>query len=338
MISSLSRDELYFRHQLSHEQIDDILGENLAAGLPGAKAQHLHKLNTFLEISDLFFREGIPFIPQKGPVLSFRIYCDPLVRIYTDLDFLVDAERIPVAFRVLSHLGFRSTSYVFPGDECRQKLLMQHVNELYLWNPDLETGIELHWKLFNGFTAGRRGLTKVIQDNTITLKFGGRDFTVLNPELELLYLVIHASLHGWNRLKWLVDVRELLRKFDIDGMKFASLVQQFRAQNPVATCNELLKEYFPGTKLLPSVSRAPAGMVRFALRQIRKPDGQKDMREFLGFFVNSWRAFPGIRYKVDLLKSNLFATDLASVPRMPCSALAFYLVSPFWKMSRGFRG
>jgi len=74
MISSISRDELYFRHQLSHEQIDDILGEKKAGKVPEAKAQHLGKLNTFLEVSDLFDRERIPFIPQKGPILSFRIY------------------------------------------------------------------------------------------------------------------------------------------------------------------------------------------------------------------------------------------------------------------------
>jgi len=337
MISSLSRDELYYRHQLSHEQIDEILGEKKAVSFPEAKAQHLLKLNTFLAISDLFFREGIPFIPQKGPVLSFRIYGDPLVRTYNDLDFLIDSERIPEAFRLLSKGGFRASSYEFPEEECRRALLMRHVNELYLWNPDLETGIELHWDLTGVMLPGQAGQSGIIEENSTVLGFEGRDYRVLNQELELLFLVIHGSLHGWNRLKWLLDVRELLRKYDTDEVRFEGLVRQFNARRPVAVCNELLKIYFPGTKLLPSACRAPAGMVRFALRQIGKPDRPKEMGGFLGFFINSWRAFPGTGYRFDLLKRNLFATDLASVPWIPCSAIGFYFLSPFRKLSRGFR-
>ena len=69
-------------------------------------------------------------------------------------------------------------------------------------------------------------------------------------------------------------------------------------------------------------------MVRFALKQIRQPESAKGMAEFLGLFRNSWRAAPGMGYRIDLLKRNLFATDLASASWMPCSSLAFYIVSP----------
>ncbi|HAX94844.1 MAG TPA: hypothetical protein DCY25_13090 [Bacteroidales bacterium] len=338
MISSLSRDELYYRQQLSHDQIDDILAEKRAAEFPESKARHLGKLNAFLEVSSLLENEGISFIPQKGPVLSYRLYGDPLYRTYNDLDFLIDADQIPGAVRLLIDNDFEFFSYTFPEKKCYRELLFRHVNELCLWSPSLDAGIELHWRLVNGRLSGHIKDEQLIRENSMALVFHGREFKILNNDLELLYLVIHGALHGWKRLKWLLDVKVFLQKFESDELRFAELVRQFSAGRPVAVCNELLKIFFPGTKLLPSTYKAPAGMVRFALQQINQPDGEKGMAEFLGFLRNSWRAFPGMGYKIDLLKRNLFATDLANASWMPCSALAYYIVSPFQKLIRGFRG
>ena len=337
MISSLTRDELYYRHQLSHDQIDDILGEKRSGEFPESKAQHLGKLNAFFQVSDLLVKEGISFIPQKGPILSFRLYGDPLYRVYNDLDFLIDASEIPRAAEVLLNHGFQFTSYIFPDSVCHRELLLRHVNELYLRNPSLEAGIELHWDIVGGKLPGFSGQKQLIHQNSSVLRFQGRDYQVFDKELELLFLVIHGALHGWKLLKWLLDVSVFLEKCEIDEERFTGLVQQLSAHRVVAVCNEILKIYFPGTKILPSKGGPPDGMVRFALRKIRQPLREKGVAEFLGFFWNSWRAFPGMEYKIDLLKRSLFATDLASASWMPCSAIAYYVVSPFWKIGRGTR-
>jgi hypothetical protein len=338
MISSLPRDELYYRHQLSHDQIDDILGEKRSGEFPESKAQHLCKINAFLKVTELFEKEGISFMPQKGPILSYRLFGDPLYRTFVDLDFFVAEDQIMPAVDLLLKNGCRTPFYTLPLKNCHRKLLFKHNNEIILLNDGWSVSVELHWSLHNCKILNEEDSHRILNENERSVFYEGRRFRVFSEELELLFLVVHGTLHGWSRLKWLLDVKVLLEKFEIDELRFAELVRQFSAGRPVAVCNELLKIYFPGTKLLPSKYKAPAGMVRFALKQISQPDRKKGIGEFLGFFRNSWRAFPGMEYKIDLLKRNLFATDLASASWMPCSPLVFYIVSPFWKLVRGFRG
>ena len=337
MISSFTREELYYRHQLSHQQIDDILGENKSGKYPESKAQHLSKLQAFLKVSELFEKEGIRFIPQKGPVLSYRLYGDPLYRSYNDLDFLISEDLISSVATLLLKNGFHTPFFRLPDDNCHRQLLFKHVNELFLYSSDMETGIELHWNLFNCIIIKPEEYNSLLRGNETGIQFEGRFYTVLEKELEILFLIIHGGLHGWNKLKWLVDIVVFMQEYQIDESKFLSLTQQLKAQRLVAVCNELLKVYFPETKLLPLTTRAPRRMVRFALRQVTRPDKEKSVADYLFLFRNSWQAFPSLRYRLNLLVSSMFATDLACVKWMPCSAVAYYIVSPFWKLWRGFR-
>lgn len=337
MILSLTREELYHRHQLSHQQIDDFLGDNKSGEYPESKAQHLSKLHAFLKVSELFEKENIKFIPQKGPVLSYRLYGDPLYRAYNDLDFLISEELISRAAILLLKNGFQAPFYCLPEDECHRQLLYKHVNELFLYSPALDTGIELHWNLFNGRVIKQEDYNHLLSANKTEIQFEGRSYTIFENELEILFLVIHGGLHGWSKLKWLIDIVVFMQKYQINKEQFSSLAQQLNAHRLVSVCNELLKVYFPGTLLLPSTTKASHRMVSFANRQITKPNKEKSITDFLSFFRNSWQAFPGIRYKLSLFRNSIFATDLAGSYWMPCSAVVYYVVSPFWKLFRGFR-
>jgi hypothetical protein len=337
MISSFSREELYHRHQLSHQQIDDFLGENKSGEYPETKAQHLNKLSAFLRVTELFEKEGIEFIPQKGPILSFRLYNDPLYRSYNDLDFLVNADILSSAAELLIKNGFETPFSDLPEDDCHRQLLYQHTNEIFFYSQEMETAIELHWNIFDIGIISPPDYNSLLNENKTEIQFEGHKYTVFAKEFEILFLVIHGGLHGWNKLKWLADIVIFLQRTIIDEKKFLFLTRQLKACRLVSVCNELIKVYFPGTKLLPATREAPGRMVRFAFRQINRDDQKKTFFSVLSYFRNSWCAFPGIRYKLNLFGQTLFATDLASVKRMPCSAFAYYIVSPFWKLWRGFR-
>jgi hypothetical protein len=339
MNSAFTRDQLYYRHQLSHQQIDDWLGENRCVQFPESKARHLGKLNEFLDIARHFTQSGIDFIPQKGPILSYRIYNDPLYRLYNDLDFLISTENIRKAIDVLGQQGYNTPFYNFPSDDCRRKILYKHVNELFLYNPEKDSGIELHWTLFTGSSENGTSFKQLIDSNNTKTSFQGQQFTVFTIELELLYLIIHGGLHGWEKLKWLVDIKELLLKYEMDETIFQKLAKRLSAFRMVAVCNELLKIFFPDSLLLPSPKTAPKPLVNFALQQIKREniDDKKSIPEYLKIFRFTLFAFPGLRFKIKTLKSMIFATDLVSKKWIPCSSLVYYLVSPVWKLWRGFR-
>ncbi len=337
MISFPGREELYFRHQLSHQQIDDLLGENRSAEYPGSKAQYLSHLNAFNVVNSLFESEAIEFIPQKGPVLSYRLYGDPLYRAYNDLDFLIREENITRAVELLLRNGFHSPYYRFPVDNCRRKILFRHTNELFLRSPALDAGVELHWSMFNAKITSTAEHDRLIEENQRTISFSGKNQTVLKEELELLFLIIHGGMHAWGKLKWLLDIVVFLEKCPLDHGTFLSLTRKLKAQRMVALCNSMLIRWFPGTRLLPSEGKAPLFLERFAERQASMPDRKKSVKEQLAFSGFLWSAFPGAGYKLDLVKRNLFATDLADSRWLPCFAPAFYMVSPFRKLIRGFR-
>jgi hypothetical protein len=337
MITSLDREELYLRHQLSHQQIDDLLGERKANGFPESKAQHLSALTAFSTVTGLFESESVDFLPQKGPVLSYRLYGDPLYRVYRDLDFLLREEDVARVAEVLTANGFLSPVYRVPAGRCRRRILFRHVNELYMYSPALDAGIELHWSMFNARLTTKSVHDRMVIDNTTVISFSGRDYSILKEEAELLFLVIHGGLHAWSRLKWLVDIKVFLERIDFSGERFLSLARQLNVQRLVGLCNTMLAYWFPGSRLLPSDDVAPAGMVRHALKQIKSPDRKKSLQDNLSLFGFAWQAVPGSGYRADLIARNLYATDLASAGWIPCFAPAYYLVSPVWKLIRGFR-
>ena len=337
MINRIPREILYHQHQLSHQQIDDLLGEKQSADYPESKAQHLGKLALFNEVSDLLTSADIGFIPLKGPVLSYRISGDPLYRAYNDIDFLVDRTLVPKVVELLLNKGYTSPYYEFPESNCRRKLLFNHFNEIYLYNPLLSAGVEVHWTLFPTRITGEVKISQIINGHMIRQDLGTRSFRVFSNELEILYLVIHGGLHGWGKLKWLADIYFFSSKYGIDKQKFIQLTVRLRAERLVSACNDLLNEYFPGSVLLPSVRENGSTTITSMARKMIGNTGEKTLRSFISQYLLSWYAFPGIRYKIDLIKHLFFASDLAANLRIPCVPLLFYIISPFWKLFRGFR-
>lgn len=337
MIPIPGREELYTRHQLSHQQIDDLLGENRSAEFPESKAQYLPFLNAFRVVSELLEGRGVEFMPQKGPILSYRLYGDPLYRAYNDLDFYIRADRIADAVDLLMRNGFHSPYYRFPVSGCRQKLLFRHTNELFLQSTVLEAGVELHWSMFNARLTSPEEHDRLINESKIELVFDGRRYSVLKEEAELLFLVIHGGLHAWSKLKWLVDIAVFLERCPFDKDRFLELTRRMRAGRLVSLCNKMLVSRLPGSRLLPSEESVHAAMERFAVRQSVRPDHKKSAGESLATLMYALRAFPGAAYRSDLIRRNLYATDLADSGWIPCFAPAHYAVGPVWKIYRGFR-
>jgi hypothetical protein len=69
---------------------------------------------------------------------------------------------------------------------------------------------ELHWQLTN------RGLLPLSFDDLWrrrrTFGVGGHDVTAAGDIHELLHVAVHASVHGFYRLGWVVDVARLIRQ------------------------------------------------------------------------------------------------------------------------------
>ncbi len=303
MINHLTRHELNYRHQLSQEQIDAFLGENEAAELYGDKALTLKKLKGFLEVTDALRAAGIGFIPLKGFVLSQKIYGDPSFRFTGDVDLLLEPADIEKALSVMEKLGFVPSLFPWPSGEKQKQRLIGFRNQFALENPATGLDVELHWRLFYYPILPSGETDRIVKENLSTIAFQGRTFQVLNPELDLLFLLIHGGMHGWRRLKWLVDVHEIARQKLFDEKRFSALVATFRAERMVGLYNELIKSWFNPCYTLPDLGKTTTFLLQTAQKKISDPrEGEyHSLSSLLGYFRFVITAFPGMAYKRRIL-------------------------------------
>lgn len=153
-----------------------------------------------LRLLDALAVRGIPTVALKGPALGTALYGDLTLRPYGDLDLLVPETRLNDAEQVCRTLGYAGGPRgVWERVEWERMLSRERdVVDLHvrLSPPDFAFQLEADglW--------GRRGRVQI----------GGRDVPTLGTEDLLLYLCAHGARHRWGRLKWIMDVAELIRR------------------------------------------------------------------------------------------------------------------------------
>lgn len=327
-----SRELLHNRHRLSHQQIDRWLGENRAGEFRQEKLMQLEQVRRFLDVTEKLRQHNVPFICMKGPLLSYRIYRDPTIRISHDIDLLIDLEHLKRAIKVLEKEGYQlSPGSIWSEKKFRQQLLSQATHHVSLWQKNRRHCVELHWTLTYKLSLTQQKLKEITRQNLTTIVLAGRSLTVLNPELELLYLIIHGARHGWSRLKWLTDIHDY-PVHTVNTEKFCLLTEQLKAERLITQTNFFLKEQFNDGQKLPDPwkKRLPPRMIRFVRQSIDQPviDNEFSSSKIIRNFQYTWFLFSGIRYKIQWL-SGIFVRggDLAEHD-LP-SKLAYYLYRPW---------
>jgi hypothetical protein len=155
--------------------------------------------------------EGVHSLILKGVPLSVRTTGTLAGRQYSDIDLLVDIDALGRAERVLRASGVPRGGAV-GGSPLRgpyHRWVRWTQNQQVHRPPDGHP-VELHWRLFANerllpldFETLWRARSDVA-DGTVA-------FTTLGAAHELLFVAVHAAVHGFSRLHWLVDVVRLLR-------------------------------------------------------------------------------------------------------------------------------
>lgn len=337
---NLSREILHHRHRLSHQQIDQLLGDQKSGEYLAEKLAQMEQLREFFLITDALKEAGIEFICLKGPLLSQRIYGDPTWRSYNDFDFLLESKNLEKGLKLFNTIGYRVCYVEIPKSNCRKEFFFKNLNEIMLHNTHTKVNVELHWRLFSTHIPDELNLEQVIKEHTRLIDLSGKRFKVFSNELELLYLLIHGGgAHSYRRLKWLVDVKDFVETLVFKEEVFLGLVKQFNAIRLVSLTNTILFHFFPQTKGLPGERFGRKSLVTFCLDQIaaEKDEEFRNISVFIKRFWFTMGVFPGWKYKLSVIKKYLLATDSISNKNIPCIPLLYYLIGPFWKLFRGFR-
>src|ERR1044072_705633 len=156
----------------------------------------------------LFSQEGIETIPYKGPALALFAYGDIALRRFVDLDVIVKKSDVLKARAILLNEGYRSPKSLSID---QQNLLLRTQHNMQFSRDNHRLFIELHWEvaphLFASTVNGER-----LWQNLITLDLDGTPVKTFSAEDLLFSLCVHGSRHLWERLGWICDIAELIKR------------------------------------------------------------------------------------------------------------------------------
>jgi hypothetical protein len=182
------------------------LVEALRAGARQRSAESLALTGTLVEILRALDAHRIEALPFKGPTLALQAYGDLGLRMFADLDLLVRPTRIDTARELILSLGFEPSFRTTPG----QRALLRRRGSHETFERGSEA-VELHWRFASSLSDFTFDYDRLWSRLT-TLELGGRSVPALRHEDLLLVLVLHGTKHAWERLGWICDVGELLRR------------------------------------------------------------------------------------------------------------------------------
>ena len=156
---------------------------------------------------DAFEAEGIAAVPLKGPVLAESLYPDPVLRPFSDLDFLVRKQDVPAALRVLTREGYRL-------GRTSRAAAFRHAARVsnceLLFHQEGMPRVDLQWEIGPADYPFRFD-PEILWRSLHRTRIAGREVPSLSPEVLLLFLCVHGAKHLWSRLQWLGDVARLVR-------------------------------------------------------------------------------------------------------------------------------
>ncbi|HEV2829713.1 MAG TPA: nucleotidyltransferase family protein [Pyrinomonadaceae bacterium] len=151
---------------------------------------------------------GIEAVPYKGPALAVYAYGNPALRRFVDLDILVRKADALRAIELLTAEGFVCGA---PWTDAQAALLLRTQHNLSLHRHEGRLIVELHWELASNLFASSLQ-TEDLWERLQTMHLDNAAVKCLSSEDLLLSLCVHGSKHHWERLAWICDIAELVKR------------------------------------------------------------------------------------------------------------------------------
>lgn len=160
-------------------------------------------------VLSLLAAAGIRVIPLKGVALAESLYGDRTLRVCADLDVLVPRESVAKACEMLLDAGYHHHDGE-PADYRQADLFLNSniAHALARQADGITYLLELHWDLAWRWAKAGHAADDLWAGARPGVVFGVSAYRS-SPEWEFLFLVIHATRHRWQGLKWLVDIHTL---------------------------------------------------------------------------------------------------------------------------------
>lgn len=196
----------------------------------GQRLLQLYRRNTFQmlqlsgemeQVSKLFIENQIRPLFLKGPVLAADLYGDISLRTSRDLDVIIPANDLEKAEELLVNFGYVKDDYF---STVLNDWKWRH-HHLTYFHPEKRITVEIHWRLNPG--PGKEPRFNDLWERKRISTITSYPVYFLGREDLFLFLVSHGARHGWSRLRWLVDIHQIVNQ-RIEWRKLKILLKKFQ--------------------------------------------------------------------------------------------------------------
>ncbi len=210
------------------------------------------------ELKEILDSEGIPFIPLKGASAMLRLYPQPGLRTFVDLDILIPDDGVDQFKRAMKIAGYKPISARnSPEDEELQKF-DSHLDPIC---KDGSLMIESHLSIRGVRGDHLAALSEIWEEKEETNSDGIR-VSHLNKEQFIVHTLLHSSRHlseeGFTEIKWLIDLLYAIRKWRIDWSKVRDVARKWGVEKEMLPVMATLNQYWQTDIPLPIPSKPVA--------------------------------------------------------------------------------
>lgn len=235
---------LFSRNLLDHfaDRLPEDIKQQLEQNLRQQLQTNMILTGKLLEIVRLFEANRIKALPFKGPMLAIQAYGSPALRMYGDLDVLVQPRHFRSAVELLKENGYTPLTSVNWLE--KSNWYIGRKKDIYFVENESSIILELHWKL-SGSHFGLPKQMNHLWERLESVELAGIAVSALSFNDLLIYLCLHGSRHSWERLSWICDVNELIRsKNAIDWDSVFAESNKLGCENVLALGLRLIHEFF----------------------------------------------------------------------------------------------
>jgi hypothetical protein len=206
------------------------------------------------ELKEILDPEGIPFILLKGASAMLRLYPQPGLRTFVDLDILIPSNIVFRFKQTMTKAGYKPLSARnSPEDEELQKF-DSHLDPIC---KDGSLMIESHLNILGAKGHRLAALPEIWEEKEETNSDGIR-VSHLNKEQFIVHTLLHSSRHltdeGFTEIKWLVDLLYSIKAWKIDWSKVRDVARKWGVEKEILPVMATLNQYWQADILLPGTS------------------------------------------------------------------------------------
>ncbi|WP_078428887.1 nucleotidyltransferase family protein [Alkalihalobacterium alkalinitrilicum] len=182
--------------------------------------QMLHLSAEMEQVNQHLAQQGIRLLFLKGPVIAQSLYGEVSLRTSSDLDFLIPIEKLAEAEQLLVELGYEKDDYI---ETVLNDWRWRHHHVTY-FHPHKGIKMEIHWRMHPG--PGKEPRFNELWERKDTSTLTSSSVYFLGNEDLFLFLAAHGARHGWSRLRWLMDIHQLLQQ-SVDWRQLRKLLKKY---------------------------------------------------------------------------------------------------------------